>query len=425
MKGEAEMPYKPTKPAMDLSKLLVKLAKDTSVGTLEGVRSILTESFDWSSKQLSQLSDIPLIQDTSFAEFLSKSGESLKSAGEKTEQGLTQALASTAKAMHQALDALDMADIVVKRTLFENIPVSSIVGESFAGMVTTSHIKASFRINGADVGYQDVIDDWKKSELPHLILCIPGLFCDEGLWNAKGEVPISETMKESGYYPVYLRFNPGIHISTNASAMLDLLKPLLNSPELSGNTLDVISYSQGGLIFRSALYQSKQKDGDFGKRIRHALVINSPDGGSYIEKIGFWLGLGAESLPILPVSIVGFIGNQRSDAIKDLSHGIIREEDWIQNKQIERYVNDSYFGELDDIDATQIYSLVTEEESKWSSWIGDGIVEKPSLTLLSDKVFRKKSNPTSRVFCLMETSHYQVITHPRTKEILKNVLKKR
>lgn len=118
--------------------------------------------------------------------------------------------------MHIALDALDSADMVVKRTLFENIPVSSIVGESFAGLVTTSDIRASFRLNGKDVEYQEIIMDWKNSKLPHLILCIPGLFCDEGLWNAKGEVPLSDTMKECGYYPVYLRFNPGVHLSTNA-----------------------------------------------------------------------------------------------------------------------------------------------------------------------------------------------------------------
>lgn len=425
MKGEKEMPYKPTQPSMDLSKLLVRLAKDTSVGTLEGVRSILTESFDWTSKQLSQLSDAPLIQNTSLSEFLSKSGESLRNAGQKTEQGLTQALTSTAKAMHVALDALENADIVVKRTLFENIPVSSIVGESFAGLVTTSHIKASFRLDGKDVEYQEILMDWKNSKLPNLILCIPGLFCDEGLWNAKGEVPLSDTMKECGYYPIYLRFNPGIHLSTNAKLMLELVENLLNSPELKDKTLDVIAYSQGGLIFRSALYQARTKNSPFPKKIRHALVINSPDGGSYIEKIGFWLGLGAESLPILPVSIVGFIGNQRSDAIKDLSHGIIREEDWVHNDQIKRYTNDSYFGELDDINATQIYSLVTEEESKWSSWIGDGIVEKPSLTLLSDKVYRKKPNPESRVYRLLETSHYQVMTHPETREILRKVLKNR
>ncbi len=407
---------------MDLSKLLVRLAENVSAGTLEGVRSILTEYFDWSSEQLSQLSGVPLIQNTSLAEFFSKSGESLKNVGEKAEQGLTQTLISTAKAMHTALDALDSADMVVKRTLFENIPVSSIVGESFAGFVTTSDIRASFRLNGKDVEYQEIIMDWKNSKLPNLILCIPGLFCDEGLWNAKGDVPLSDTMKECGYYPIYLRFNPGVHLSTNAKLMLDLVENFLNSPEVKEKTLDVVSYSQGGLIFRSALYQAKQKNSSFSDRIRHALVINSPDGGSYIEKIGFWLGLGAESLPILPVSILGFIGNQRSDAIKDLSHGIIREEDWIQNNQIKRYVNDLYFGELDEVNATQIYSLVTKEESKWSSWIGDGIVEKSSLTLLSDKVYRKKSDPESRVYCLFETSHYQVVIHPEIRKILSKVL---
>ncbi|WP_061222902.1 esterase/lipase family protein [Leptospira weilii] len=416
------MPYKPTQPSMDLSKSLVQFAKDTSVGTLESVRSILIQSFDWSSEQLSQFSEIPLVQNTSLAEFFSKSGESLKNTSEKTEQGLTRALSFTAKAMHTTLDALEKADVVVKRIFFENIPVSSIVGESFAGLVTTSHIRASFRLEGKDVGVQEILMDWKKSKLPRLILCIPGLFCDEGLWNAKGETPLSDTMKECGYYPIYLRFNPGIHLSTNAKLMLNLVEKLLNSPEVKGYTLDVISYSQGGLIFRSALYQAKQKNSSFSDRIRHALVINSPDGGSYIEKIGFWLGLGAESLPILPVNILGFIGNQRSDAIKDLSHGIIREEDWVQNNQIKRYVNDLYFEELDEVNATQIYSLVTKEESKWSSWIGDGIVEKPSLTLLSDRVYRKKSDPESRVNCLLETSHYQVITHPETHKILHRVL---
>ncbi|EKR63319.1 MULTISPECIES: triacylglycerol lipase [Leptospira] len=416
------MPYKPTQPSMDLSKSLVQFAKDTSVGTLESVRSILIQSFDWSSEQLSQLSGIPLVQNTSLAEFFSKSGESLKSASEKTEQGLTRALSSTAKAMRTTLDALEKTDVVIKRIFFENIPVSSIIGESFAGLVTTSHIQASFRLEGKDAEIQEILMDWQKSKLPRLILCIPGLFCDEGLWNAKGEVPLSDTMKECGYYPIYLRFNPGIHLSTNAKLMLNLVETLLNSPELKGNTLDVISYSQGGLIFRSALYQAKQKNWPFSDRIRHALVINSPDGGSYIEKIGFWLGLGAESLPILPVNILGFIGNQRSDAIKDLSHGIIREEDWVQNNQIKRYINDLYFKELDEVNATQIYSLVTKEESKWSSWIGDGIVEKPSLTLLSDKVYRKKSDPESRVNCLLETSHYQVITHPETHKILRRVL---
>ncbi|EKR63361.1 hypothetical protein LEP1GSC036_2196 [Leptospira weilii str. 2006001853] len=155
-------------------------------------------------------------------------------------------------------------DVVIKRIFFENIPVSSIIGESFAGLVTTSHIQASFRLEGKDAEIQEILMDWQKSKLPRLILCIPGLFCDEGLWNAKGEVPLSDTMKECGYYPIYLRFNPGIHLSTNAKLMLNLVETLLNSPELKGNTFRrLYLIVRAVLIFRSALYQANKKIGHF------------------------------------------------------------------------------------------------------------------------------------------------------------------
>lgn len=180
MERKDRIPYKPTQPSMNLSKLLIRFAKDTSVGTLETVRSVLSESLDWSSKRLSELSGTPLVQNTSLAEFFFKSGEVLKNAGEKTEQGLTDALISTSNAMQIALDALENADEVVKRTLFENIPVSSIVGESFAGVVTTSQVQASFRLKGKDAEYQEILMDWKNSKLPYVILCIPGLFVTKG-----------------------------------------------------------------------------------------------------------------------------------------------------------------------------------------------------------------------------------------------------
>ncbi|EMM82578.1 hypothetical protein LEP1GSC037_1749 [Leptospira interrogans str. 2006001854] len=87
MERKDRIPYKPTQPSMNLSKLLIRFAKDTSVGTLETVRSVLSESLDWSSKRLSELSGTPLVQNTSLAEFFFKSGEILKNAGEKRNRG--------------------------------------------------------------------------------------------------------------------------------------------------------------------------------------------------------------------------------------------------------------------------------------------------------------------------------------------------
>ncbi|EPG74428.1 hypothetical protein LEP1GSC058_3799 [Leptospira fainei serovar Hurstbridge str. BUT 6] len=415
--------YKPTNPSFQLGKKAVNIAQNVSVGTLEGVRSILAKSFEWTSVRLAEISGAPLIENSELASFLKKTGNSLQQAAEKTEEGLTRALESTAMAMQKALESLDGADSVVKKTLFENIPISSIVGDSFADFLTTSLIRPSFRLNGSDVGANEVVQDWKKSGLQNVIVCVPGLFCDEGLWNAKGEVTPSAIMVREGYYPIYVRFNPGAHISENGVALLTLLEELLSSPEFAERKLDFISFSQGGLIFRSALFLARQKGFPLSNRIRHALLISSPDGGSYIEKIGFWLGLGAESLPVFPVNLIGFIGNQRSDAMKDLSHGIIREEDWKNPNQISRYKQELYFNELDDVNATQVYSLVTEEEGNWSDWIGDGIVEKPSLVYLSERVYRKKPNPETRVWKLTGLSHYQIMTSSALKEILIRVLK--
>ncbi|PJZ70501.1 hypothetical protein CH373_05370 [Leptospira perolatii] len=415
------MPYKPTEPSMNLGKFAVKLAKEVSLGTLEGVRNLLSDSFRWSSKTLSAISDAPMISETKLADFLQKTGNSLSETGAKTKEGLTKALEATENAMHIAIQAMEKADTVVKHTLFENIPVSSIVGESFAGLVTTSTIQPSFRENGKDITAEEMVQNWKKSKLKRLILCVPGLFCDEGLWNSHGEIPLSATFKELGMYPVYVRFNPGAPIPTNGKALFALLKELFRAKELDGKQIEVIAFSQGGLVLRSALYYSNIENQPLSKKIRKALIISAPDGGSYIEKIGFWLGLGAEHLPVLPISLIGFIGNQRSEAMKDLSHGIIRDEDREAVSQVDRYSSDLYFGELDDVDAYQLYSLVSPDKTKWSSWIGDGIVETPSLESLSERVFRKKPKPETRVRCLFGLSHYQIMTAEDTKKMVRDV----
>ena len=112
------------------------------------------------------------------------------------------------------------------------------------------------------------------------------------------------------------------------------------------------------------------------------------------------------------MKIVGFIGNLRSDAIKDLSHGIIREEDWKLGSQIFRYRTEHYFGELDEIDAYQAYSLAGETDNIFQSFFGDGIIEKWSIESLTDKVFNKKLNPETRTLKLLGKNHFQILNAP-------------
>lgn len=412
-----------TRSGIDASKFVVDAAKVSTSVTLEGVRAFLGGAFSWSSERLKDLSGVPLISGTGLSAFLRQSGEGLENAGNAADDALARALAATGEKMREALQMLDVTDEVVHRNLFENMHITSVVGESFAG-ISLSSIRPSFRLNGKDTGSQEIFEDWKKSGLKKVIVCVPGLFCDESLWGEDNEPSVVHCLKECGYYPVFVRFNPGNHVSTNGAALLEMLNELLNIVGLknSGEKIHFITYSQGGIILRSTLYQARSSGKDISSRTGTVVFISSPDGGSYIEKIGFWLGLGLEKFPLFPVQMAGLIGNQRSDAMKDLSHGIIREEDWKNADQIKRYTDEKYFGELDDIDAYQIYSLVSEKESEWSSWIGDGVVEKPSLTLLSDRVFRKKSGPDERVTVLFQKSHFQIIEAPETRELIRKIL---
>ena len=439
----------------DLSRAVLEFADRVSSGTLTGVRDLLTGSMQWTAAQLEDLSRIaPGQTPEGITAGLNGAIAGLRAAEGGTGEALTTALAATGKAFETALQAVHLADDVTQRTLFENLQISSVVGESFAGLVTTSKIKPAFRLItngvGVDASIEQVAADYKmfrelRPKQNGVVICVPGLFCDEGLWEDAG---VSQLYRDAGVYPVYLRFNPGVHISNNGRALHALLGEYFAHPQFQDTRPDVLSYSQGGLILRSMLYYdgtsesrlalNSQSDtntsgddarylvdfvpGPLARKLGRVVSINTPDGGSYLEKLGYWLGVGMQAAPLISLKAVGFIGNQRSDAIKDLSHGIIREEDWQSPDHNERYNREYYFGELDHIDAYQIYSLVSETDGPWESWLGDGVVEKSSLTLLSDKVYRKKPKPETRVYCLFGKSHFQVVQAPETRAILSSFL---
>jgi pimeloyl-ACP methyl ester carboxylesterase len=427
----------------DISRATLEFAGQVSAGTLSGVRDLLTGSMQWTAGQLEELSKIaPKELPGGLNAGLTDAIAKLRAAEGGTQEALTGALEATGSAFESALAAVHLADDVTRRALFENLQVSSVVGESFAGLVPTSTIQPSFRLitNGAgvDVDIDAVAADYKmfreiRAQTQGVVLCIPGLFCDEGLWEDAG---MSAMLKDAGMYPVYLRFNPGAHISLNGQRLLELVDQLTAHSAFADQRVDAVTYSQGGLVLRSMFYYDGLRDaeaetnaapdsvpaGPLAKRLGRCIGINTPDGGSYLEKLGYWLGVGMQVAPLLSLKAVGFIGNQRSDAIKDLSHGIIREADWQSPNHTERYGRDYYFGELDAVDAYQIYSVISETDGPWESWLGDGIVEKSSLTLLSDRVYRAKANPESRVHPLFGKSHFQVVPAPETLSIVKKIL---
>lgn len=402
----------------DIARFFTDISGKLTHETLNGVQSFLSKSMQWTGESFQSIAELPIINTSDLSVKLKQTGKDLFHAEKVTSEELTAAIIATGSAFRTAIESLNLADETTRKALFENIHASSIVGESFLG-ISISDIIPSFRLNSKDASPREIAMDFEKSGFKKIAILFPGLLCDETLWeNSKSTPSLEKVLREKRIYPIKLRFNPGIHISQNGKSALTLLHELLSLPPFQNKATYVLTYSQGGLIFRSMLYYSMRQDNDLPNKIHKAILVSSPDGGSYLEKLGFWLGFTMENLPLPFIKLLGIIGNQRSDAIKDLSHGIIREEDWMEKEHLKRYIKKKYFGELDNIDAYQIFSLVSEDENPLHSWIGDGVVETRSLTYLSDIVYRKKNNPNKRIFYLKGHSHFSTLS---SKEVHKKI----
>ncbi len=414
----------------DIARFSVDIAQKITMDTLSRTKEMVSGSLTFLGDNFIMASRLPHIEKTSLSSFLEDSGKSLRGAGEDTGASLLRAINATGGAFRSAVDALDLADEKTRQMLFENIHVASIAGESFAG-IKVSEIQPSFRAEGEDILAEEVANRFTQSGLKKAVLLIPGLLCDETLWrDPKNPLVMEKLFASLGIFPIPLRFNPGLHFSENGKAFWELFEDIRSLPAFRDKKFHVISYSQGGLILRAALYLSRKKGSPISPHLDKAIMISSPDGGSYLEKLGFWLGVTMEKSRLPGVQLAGIIGNERSDAIKDLSHGIIRQEDWENLEKnplsglehIVRYSRERYFGELDDLDAYQIYSVISRDDNALRLWMGDGIVETGSLTYLSDRVFRKKSKPERRVWELAGLSHFQILHSEANQKILRELL---
>lgn len=384
----------------------------------EVLKKFLSRSLSWSAQQLERLSDSPFVDRTGFARSVKSAGEQLQKAAIDPSGALEVTLADLHQAfegaMEATLESYRLADSSVKRSIMENVPAVSIMGPTFRQ--TAREVRTSLRKQGLDIDADQLMSDFEKSGKRRMVLFIPGLFSDETLWSSSG-TPFSfaETVEVQDGFCAFFRFPPLQSIPETGAELLQILREIRR---LHSGPVDVVAYSEGGLILRSALFQDQNgRDASSSESItpwiRHILMISSPDSGSFLEKMGFWIGLGLAGLSQLAHQLIDYPELERSPAIQDLSAGRIRKDG--NDEQL-------YYGELDDVPATQIYSLLSKNNNVWESWLGDGVVEEVSLAYLSARVYAKKENPGNRIHCILGRNHFQILNDPGTSRILRSVL---
>lgn len=188
---------------------------------------------------------------------------------------------------------------------------------------------------------------------------VHGLLVDEQNWTL-GAFDLPDIVaRRTGRIPLRIRYNTGLHISTNGEALADLLEELAITwgPDLG--TIHLVGHSMGGLVCRSALRVLQIRNRDVLNRITGLSLIGTPNHGAELERLAHALeralSLGGTSTPraieeivratsgaALPARIAGQLAaatatplralqsviGVRSDGIRDLRFGYLVPEEW-------------------------------------------------------------------------------------------------
>lgn len=159
-----------------------------------------------------------------------------------------------------------------------------------------------------------------------VVLC-HGLCLSYLTWHPCEEDSLGEAivLAEPKATVLYLDYNTGRRISQNGHCLSALMQQLVDdNPDIT--QIDLVGYSMGGLISRSALYYAEQEGLDWLKRVGNFITIGTPHHGAILERISYHVLDIIGKVPF--AGSLSKLGNIRSAGIIDLRHGSIRDEDW-------------------------------------------------------------------------------------------------
>jgi pimeloyl-ACP methyl ester carboxylesterase len=132
--------------------------------------------------------------------------------------------------------------------------------------------------------------------------------------------------RDLGYTPVYLRYNSGLHVSTNGWAFAAKLDELVASWPVAVDELVLIGHSMGGLVARSACHVAGADGLGWPAKLRALVTLGTPHHGAPLERGGNWF---EQLLDVSPYSApLGVLGRIRSAGVTDLRYGNVLDEHW-------------------------------------------------------------------------------------------------
>ncbi len=161
---------------------------------------------------------------------------------------------------------------------------------------------------------------------PRLLLLLHGLCMHPGQWRRNGHDYGAVLAAEAGCTLLHVRYNSGLHVSSNGLELADQLQALQQCWPVPLEDIVVLGHSMGGLVARSACHQGQARGDTWPQRQSRMFFLGTPHHGAPLERGGHWIDLVLGASPY--TAAFSRLGKLRSAGITDLRHGSLLEEDW-------------------------------------------------------------------------------------------------
>jgi pimeloyl-ACP methyl ester carboxylesterase len=153
--------------------------------------------------------------------------------------------------------------------------------------------------------------------------------CTEAVWTHEGGGDYGSMLaRDLGFTPFYVRYNSGLPIAENGTALSALLDRLVAEYPVPLEEIVLLGYSMGGLVVRSACHvASVSGQGAWLPLVRRALYVGTPHRGAPMERLGRVVSKVLRAIDDPYTRLIADLGDLRSDGVKDLGDADLRHED--------------------------------------------------------------------------------------------------
>ncbi|OBB58111.1 hypothetical protein A5757_17765 [Mycobacterium sp. 852013-51886_SCH5428379] len=249
-----------------------------------------------------------------------------------------------------------------------------------------------------------------------VVVFVHGLMQTEASWcrpprpqvEAPDPRPYGERLHDDlGFTPVYVRYNTGLHISTNGHELDELLTAMVAVWPVPVQDIALVGHSMGGLVVRSACHYAADGDRRWATLVRQVACLGSPHLGADLEK-----GVNAASWALARLretrAIARFL-NLRSDGIKDLRYGALLDEDW-RDGDPDEFLRDRC-GEVPFLPDASYHFVATSTAPRVAGAVFGDVLVRPASASGRGKT-RRIPFEESNGLVLTGLHHFDLLNHP-------------